>query len=64
MTVTPMRLTFSSVRCFVGKIQLQEFQSGTTVEGTVSVASNASYFFLQVIDQKKDEFDQLSKSLQ
>ena len=64
MEVSPLRFTLYHVKYVSGKIQLQEFQSGTTVEGIVSVASNASYFFLQVIDQKKDAFDQLSKSLQ
>jgi hypothetical protein len=49
---------------FKDKIELKQFESGTTIEGIVSVASNASYFFLQVIDKKKDEFDHLSKSLQ
>ncbi len=47
-----------------GKIELKQFEAGTTIEGIVSVASNASYFFLQLIDQRKDEFDRLSKSLQ
>jgi len=50
--------------CQKGKIELKQFEPGTTIEGIVSVASNASYFFLQLIDQKKDEFDHLSKSLQ
>ncbi|CAF1252283.1 unnamed protein product [Adineta steineri] len=45
------------------KIQLKQYESGTTIEGIVSVASNASYFFLQLIDQQKDEFDYLSKNL-
>ncbi|CAF0984259.1 unnamed protein product [Rotaria sordida] len=45
------------------KIELKQFEPGTTVEGIVSVASNASYFFLQIIDDRKDEFDHLSKSL-
>ncbi|CAF0995587.1 unnamed protein product [Adineta ricciae] len=44
-------------------IELKQYEPDTTVEGIVSVASNASYFFLQVIDQNKDEFDRLSKSL-
>ncbi len=47
-----------------GKIELKQFEAGTTIEGIVSVASNASYFFLQLIDERKDEFDRLSKSLQ
>ncbi|CAF2496114.1 unnamed protein product [Rotaria sp. Silwood2] len=45
------------------KIELKQFEPGTTVEGIVSVASNASYFFLQLIDERKDEFDHFSKSL-
>jgi hypothetical protein len=47
-----------------GKIELKQFQPGASIEGIVSVASNASYFFLQLIDQRKDEFDLLSKNLQ
>ncbi|CAF4466313.1 unnamed protein product, partial [Rotaria magnacalcarata] len=45
------------------KIELKQYESGAALEGIVSVASNASYFFLQLIDERKDEFDHLSKSL-
>ncbi|CAF3111343.1 unnamed protein product [Rotaria socialis] len=45
------------------KIELKQYEFGAALEGIVSVASNASYFFLQLIDERKDEFDHLSKSL-
>ncbi|CAF3479713.1 unnamed protein product [Rotaria sp. Silwood1] len=58
---SPNKISPSSIsKC---KIELKQFEPGTTLEGIVSVASNASYFFLQLIDEKKDEFDHLSKSL-
>ncbi|UJR28510.1 hypothetical protein I4U23_009748 [Adineta vaga] len=44
-------------------IELKQFEKDITIEGIVSVASNASYFFLQLIDQRKDDFDRLSKTL-
>lgn len=46
-----------------GAIELKHYEPGTIIEGIVSVAFNASYFFLQVLDQRRDEFDHLSKSL-
>lgn len=55
---------FFFVRYFKGKIELKQFEPGATIDGIVSVASNASYFFLQVLDARKDEFDQLAKRLQ
>lgn len=56
--------TLFSIILKTGKVELQQFESGTTLEGIISVASNASYFFLQLSDERKDDFDHLSKHLQ
>ena len=64
ITLLSLMLLFFFVRWFKGKIELKQFEPGATIDGIVSVASNASYFFLQVLDERKDEFDQLAKRLQ
>lgn len=46
------------------QIELRNFSAGSKIEGIVSVASNASYFFLQIHDEQKTEFDRLAKQIQ